>query len=153
MQDPGPIPGSGRSPVGGNGVTSPVFLLGKSHGHRSLAGYSPWGHKESDLTWRLNNENLHLYLQIYTHFPTEGISHVNILVRVWDHLSLWRRKASFLNISPGGHGTRFLQSHGLQIRTQWNGKNWDHGIWSHYFMANRWGNSGNSETLFFGAPK
>ena len=27
------------------------------------------------------------------------------------------------------------------------------GILSHYFMANRWGNSGNSETLFWGAPK
>ena len=25
-----------------------VFLLGKFHGPRSLAGYSPWGHKESD---------------------------------------------------------------------------------------------------------
>ena len=24
---------------------SPVFLLGKSHGQRSLVGYSPWGHK------------------------------------------------------------------------------------------------------------
>ena len=27
-----------------------VFLPGKSHGQRSLAGYSPWGHKESDVT-------------------------------------------------------------------------------------------------------
>ena len=27
---------------------TPVFLPGESHGHRSLAGYSPWGHKESD---------------------------------------------------------------------------------------------------------
>ena len=27
-----------------------VFLPGKSHGQRSLAGYSPWGHKESDKT-------------------------------------------------------------------------------------------------------
>ena len=26
-------------------------------------------------------------------------------------------------------------------------KNKDHGIWSHYFMANRWGNNGNSERL------
>ena len=25
---------------------TPVFLPGKSHGQRSLAGYSPWGHKE-----------------------------------------------------------------------------------------------------------
>ena len=26
------------------------FLPGKSHGQRSLVGYSPWGHKESDAT-------------------------------------------------------------------------------------------------------
>ena len=32
-------------------------------------------------------------------------------------------------------------------------ENEDHGIWSHHFMGNRWGNSGNSETLFFWAPK
>ena len=29
---------------------TPVFLPGKSHGHRSLAGYSPWDPKESDTT-------------------------------------------------------------------------------------------------------
>ena len=29
---------------------TPVFLLGKSYGQRSLAGYSPWGHKELDMT-------------------------------------------------------------------------------------------------------
>ena len=29
---------------------TPVFLLRKSHGQRSLMGYSPWGHKESDMT-------------------------------------------------------------------------------------------------------
>ena len=29
---------------------NPVFLPGKSRGQRSLAGYSPWGHKESDMT-------------------------------------------------------------------------------------------------------
>ena len=29
---------------------TPVFLLGKSHGQRSLVGYSSWGHKESDRT-------------------------------------------------------------------------------------------------------
>ena len=27
-----------------------VFLPGKSHGQKSLAGYCPWGHKESDMT-------------------------------------------------------------------------------------------------------
>ena len=36
---------------------TPVFLPGKSHGQKSLAGYSPWGHKESDMTEQLNNNN------------------------------------------------------------------------------------------------
>ena len=29
------------------------------------------------------------------------------------------------------------------LKTQ-HSENKDHGIWSHHFMANRWGNSGNS---------
>ena len=29
-------------------------------------------------------------------------------------------------------------------------ENYDHGTWSHHFMANRWGNSGNSDRLYFG---
>ena len=29
---------------------TPVFSPGKSHGQRSLVGYSLWGHKESDMT-------------------------------------------------------------------------------------------------------
>ena len=28
-------------------------------------------------------------------------------------------------------------------------KNKDHGTWSHHFMANRWGNTGNSDRLYF----
>ena len=29
---------------------TPVCLPGESHGQRSLVGYSPWGHQESDTT-------------------------------------------------------------------------------------------------------
>ena len=29
---------------------APVLLPGEFHGQRSLVGYSPWGHKESDMT-------------------------------------------------------------------------------------------------------
>ena len=29
---------------------TPVFVLENSHGNSSLAGYSPWGHKELDTT-------------------------------------------------------------------------------------------------------
>ena len=46
--DASSTPGLGRSPARGN--DNSVFLLGKSHGQRSLAGYGPQGHKESDTT-------------------------------------------------------------------------------------------------------
>ena len=32
-------------------------------------------------------------------------------------------------------------------------ENEDHGIWSHHFIGNRWGNNGNSDRLFSWAPK
>ena len=32
-------------------------------------------------------------------------------------------------------------------------ENEDHGIWSHHFMGNRWGNSGNSIRLYFWRSK
>ena len=34
----------------GTGNPLQCSFLGKSHGQRSLAGYSPWGHRESDTT-------------------------------------------------------------------------------------------------------
>src|SRR5574337_1115139 len=50
--DPGSIPGSGRS-WKRKWQPTLVFLPGESYGQRSLAGYSPWGHKVSDMTQRL----------------------------------------------------------------------------------------------------
>ena len=35
-------------------ATQSSILPGKSHGQRRLAGYSPWGRKESDMTERLH---------------------------------------------------------------------------------------------------
>ena len=32
-------------------------LAGKTHGQRSMEGYSPWDHEELDTTWRLNNNS------------------------------------------------------------------------------------------------
>ena len=51
--DLGSISGLGRSPGEGNGNPFQVFFPGKSHGQRSLAGYSSWGLKESDMTEQL----------------------------------------------------------------------------------------------------
>ena len=51
--DLGLIPGSGSSPGEGNGNTLQYSCLENSHGQRSLANYSPWGCKESDMTEQL----------------------------------------------------------------------------------------------------
>ena len=52
ITDVGSIPGSLRSPGGGQGTwqPTPVVLPGEAHGQSSLAGYSPLGRKESDMT-------------------------------------------------------------------------------------------------------
>ena len=42
-----------KDPLEKEVATHSVFLPGKSHGQRSLAGYSPWGHKENDMIERL----------------------------------------------------------------------------------------------------
>ena len=40
------------------------------------------------------------------------------------------------------------ESEKVGLKTQ-HSKKEDHGIWSHHFMGNRWGNSGNSVRLYF----
>ena len=50
LGDLGSIPGLERSPGGGNGNPLQYSCLENLHGQRSLAGYSPGGHKESDMT-------------------------------------------------------------------------------------------------------
>ena len=52
--DLGLILGLGRSPGGGYGNPLQYSCLENPHGQRSLAGYSPWGHKESDTAERLS---------------------------------------------------------------------------------------------------
>ena len=45
VEDLDSIPGLGRSPGGGHGNLAQYSCLENPHGQRSLAGYSPWGHK------------------------------------------------------------------------------------------------------------
>ena len=53
----GLVPGLGRFTWRRKCQPTPAFLPGKSHGQRSLVGYSPWGCKELDMTQWLNNSN------------------------------------------------------------------------------------------------
>ena len=39
-----------KSPWGRAWQSTPIFLLGESHGQKSLVDYHPQGHKESDMT-------------------------------------------------------------------------------------------------------
>ena len=48
---------------------TPVLLPGKSHGWRSLGGYSPWGYKESETT-----EGLHFLYIGYMYWSSIGVS-------------------------------------------------------------------------------
>ena len=47
---------------------TPVFLPGEVHGRRSLAGYSPWGCKESNTTERLTH--FHIFTRMI-HFAVQ----------------------------------------------------------------------------------
>ena len=79
--DAGSIPGSGRAPGEGNGNPLQYSCLEKSHGQRSLVGYSPWGCKELDMTEQLRTHThticyLIQYIQI---LPSQNLVSINII--------------------------------------------------------------------------
>ena len=43
-------------------MATPVILAGEFHGQKSLEGYSPWGHRELDMTEQLNTHMPHVVL-------------------------------------------------------------------------------------------
>ena len=69
IRDTGPIPGSGRSPGGGNGNPLQCSCLENLHGQRSLVGYSPEGCKELDMTERLSTHTHTLVITAYFENP------------------------------------------------------------------------------------
>ena len=92
MEEPGGLQSMGSLRIGHDSVTSlslftfmlwrrnwqstPALLPGKSHGWRSLIGYSPWGLKESDMTERLHFTFEELSANIFTllfHFHQEAL--------------------------------------------------------------------------------
>ena len=61
MQDTQFDPWVGKIPWRRKWQPTPVLLPAKSHGHRSLVGYSPWGRRELDTT-----EQLHFIYELST---------------------------------------------------------------------------------------
>ena len=62
--------------------STPVFLLGESHGQRSLAGYSPWGRKELYVTEQLTHTHTHLGCH---NFSSKGQASFNFMAAVIIH--------------------------------------------------------------------
>ena len=50
----------------------PVLMPGESHGQKNLGGYSPWGHKESDMTERALTHT-HIHTHTYPEHPITNI--------------------------------------------------------------------------------
>ena len=78
------ISGIGKFLGGRKGLPTPVVLPGEFHRQRSLVGYSPWGHKESDMTKRLTlkvfltSNALWFWQSQYIYY-----FNTNILINLW----------------------------------------------------------------------
>jgi len=72
-RDAGSIPGSGRCPRAGNGNPVQYYCLENPYGQRSLKGYSPWGHKKSDMT---EHTRTHSSTHKHTHKLLSSISEI-----------------------------------------------------------------------------
>ena len=68
-------------------ATTPVFLPGESHGHRSLEGYSPWGYQESYIT---EQQTLSLLLS-----DTQGVFIVDLVSSKVTGYLTWRKPEIF----------------------------------------------------------
>ena len=74
------IPELGRSPGRGHGNPLQYSCLENPHGQRSLAGYSSWGHKDSDTTERLSTAQHTAYMLIWAdkHINTQNLSNLHL---------------------------------------------------------------------------
>ena len=68
--DLGSIPGLGRSPGGAHSNSLQYSCLKNPHRQRSLVGYCPWVHNESDLSERLSTQ--YIYCTQYNNQLTLG---------------------------------------------------------------------------------
>ena len=94
-------------------ATYSLFLPGEFHRQRSLAGYSPWGRKESDMTERLTHEELRRKNERLE--EEGGISHFAFVIALLSFflflggLTLESEKAMAPVLLPGkSHGQRSL---------------------------------------------
>ena len=77
--------------------TNPLFLLGKSHRQRSLAGYRPQGHKESGMTEATEHTHTHrLPVGFQLLVPALTILFPDVFVYLWVCARYWVLKGKHL---------------------------------------------------------
>ena len=82
VRNVGSIPGLGRFSCSRKWQPFPVFLPGKSHGQRSLEGYSPWGHKQLDMTEQTHRQRPYKLNTLYlSNEELPGIAFCEVLMR------------------------------------------------------------------------
>ena len=92
-------------------ATTPVFLPGEPHEQKSLVGYSPHGHKESDMTEHTQKHNIsNLWnatkavlkgkiTEIKANIKTQGRSQINHLTLHFKELEKEQTKHSYISFS------------------------------------------------------
>ena len=113
----GLIPRWGRSPERGGNGNWPVFLPGKSHGQRSLGGYSsPWGLKESDMT-----KHTHIHASPWGGGVTKNWIWLSACTCAHAHTHARNSECSRICLNLGAWGRRKIRM-GLWV--------WDHYLYS-----------------------
>ena len=87
----GSIPVLGRSPGGRHGNPLQHSYLAHPHGQRSLVGYSPWGHKESNMTATKHTAQCSLLLRSLRHSQVDRATtymHVYVYTLIYIHTVL-----------------------------------------------------------------
>ena len=109
---------------------APIFLPGKSHGQRSLAGHSPRGCKEVDPTWPLNNH--HFFGVTAADLVTNNCVCVCVCVCVCSQGAMLKRRRRSCSVVSDS-----LLPHGLEptrLLHQWDFPGKSTGVVCHFLL-------------------
>ena len=134
-RDTGLIPGLGRSPGGGHDNPLQYSCLENPHGQRSLVGYSPWGHKESDMTEKLSIAQHKLY-EHYTNSYTFLFHHWRTMMVNSIKTQIIITKIFYFKCQTFKQN---FQYHSQQYQ-EWMNQHLKHLLWLHELDEKHWTN-------------
>ena len=122
---PGFDPWVGKTPWRRAWHPTPYSCLENPHGQRSLVGYSPWGHKESDVTEQLGTHTVEVHGHRWMFSLIPGNLNAKFIFSLWVRCP--QSRAKYLNnalcypqaqtLSPQTVKSSFFRSAFLKIRS------------------------------------